>query len=197
MTCIVLSPKGTQKNTQLPATLKTITDATPATVGQILRRATVPELIGTYAYDGGLLQLWGYKTGRANTENKTELPPPHDKILLFSDAVLIWFKNSAVTPFATVDYEKWYKIAFGGFEDIEDTDDEEEDDEEEEEEDDVESEVESEPAEEADGEAEVEADDEEEAVPPIRIVKVVAKRKAQKRLNAWYNLPELVAEEYV
>jgi len=196
MTCIVLSPKGTQKNTTLPATLKTITDATPAIVGQILRRATVPELIGVYNYDGGILQLWGYKTGRANTENKTELPPPHDKILLFSDAVLIWFKNSAVTPFGAVDYEKWYKIAFGGFEDIEDTDDEEEDDEEEEEEDDVESEVESEPAEEAEGEAEVEADDDEEAAPPIRIVKVAAKRKAQKRLNAWYNLAELTPEEY-
>jgi hypothetical protein len=195
MTCIVLSPKGTQKNTQLPATLKTITDATPAVIGQILRRATVPEFIGVYNYDGGILQLWGYKTGRANTENKTELPPPHDKILLFSDAVLIWFKNSAATPFATVDYEKWYKIAFGGFEDIEDTDDEEEDDDEEEE-DEVESDVESEPAEEAEGEVEAEADDEEESSAPVRIVKAPVKRKVQKRLNAWYNLPELTAEEY-
>lgn len=196
MTCIVLNSKGTQKNTQLPPTLKTITDATPATVGQILRRATVPELIGTYNYDGGVLQLWGYKTGRANTENKTELPPPHDKILLFSDAVLIWFKNSAVTPFNTAEYEKWYKIAFGGFEDIEDTDDEEDDEEEEEEEDEVESEADSEPAEDL-ADAEVgEADEEEESSAPVRIVKAPVKRKVQKRLNAWYNLPELTAEEY-
>jgi len=196
MWCLVLQPKNTTRNAIVPATLNSVPE--PAVIGTILRRATAPELIGIYKYNGVTIHLFGYKSGKAGTENKHELPPPHDKVLLFGDAVLFGVKDGVPVSFGTADYAKFIETAMGGFEDIgsedseDDSEEEEDEEEEEEEEQDIgEEEEEGKPIE---GEGEV---DEEEERPkrkvPLRNAK--AKRIA-KKAPVWYALEELSPEPY-
>lgn len=101
-----------------------------------LKKKTEIEALGTYAYKQYTLFLFGYTKGRAGSENKHELPPPHDTTLAFGDIILVASKNenSFAQPvtFKVEDYETFYSRAFGGFEDL-DEDELEEDEVEEEE----------------------------------------------------------------
>jgi DNA-directed RNA polymerase subunit M/transcription elongation factor TFIIS len=199
MWCVILQTKGTSRNAVLPAEPKEL--LTPPAVGNILRRATAPELIGTYKWNGHVLHLFGYKTGKAGTENKHELPPPHDKVLLFGDIVLIATKGTHMVSFSTTDYQKFYNEGHGGFEDLgshdSDTDEEgEEDDLEEEEDEDVEDEVDDDES--TDDEVSVDAgsvvDEEEEAPRPV-VKPAIAKRNTKKLPN-WYSHSQLGHELY-
>lgn len=186
MWCVVLQPKGTTRNAVLPAG----SAPTVEVVGGILRRATLPELIGTYKWNGHIVYLFAYKTGKAGTENKHELPPPHDTILLFSEAVLIATKAGVAVSFGTVEYTKFYNESFGGFEDLgsEDSDEGGEEDEEEEEEDEIEEE-------EVEKEDEGEFDEDEEE--PVQIVaKIVKAKRGVKKAPNYYIQGELTPEEY-
>lgn len=78
--------------------------------------------------------LYAKTKGRANTENKYDLPPPVDNSLFYGSMALVNFmkSNGDETDACDLDVEEWEKIyekLFGGFEDIENTDDEEETDE--------------------------------------------------------------------
>ena len=193
--CVVLQPKGTVRNAQIPADHKA---PTAAAAGAILRRAVEPVSIGTWKYGGSVIHLYGYKTGKAGTENKHELPPPHDKILLFGEAVLFMTLSEAFATFNEAEYKKWYNTALGGFEDLgdEDTDSEGEDGDEEEEEE-VEEEVEEE-AEESDESEEEEVFEEEEEEEEVRrpVPKVSKAKKNLKRVPGWYSQAELEPEPY-
>lgn len=189
MWCVVLQPKGTSRNALVPST---VTAPTVEAVGTILRRATLPELIGTWKWNGLVLYLFAYKTGKAGTENKHELPPPHDTILLFGDAVLLATKGTAIVSFSTTDHTKFYNESFGGFEDLgsDDTEDEDEDEEEEEEEEEVEAEAEEEAEE---GEFDEEEAEEE---PARRVAKVSKAKRTNKKTPLWYSQTELATEVY-
>lgn len=196
--CIVLQTKGTTRNAQLNDAVLAEGKPSPAGAGAILRRTTAPDQIGTYKYGQITLHLFGYKTGKAGTENKHELPPPHDKVLLFGEAVLFASTASKFISFNDVEYKKWYNTALGGFEDLgdEDTDDEDGDMDEDEEEE-IEEEVEEEAVEEDEEKEEeiVEEEEEEEELrrPPPKVSK--AKRNL-KKIAAWYSIDELMPEEY-
>jgi len=192
MLCTILQPKNTTRNSFLP--VGTAGVPSTATVGAMLRRASPPELIGTWPYERSTIHLYGYKTGKAGTENKHELPPPHDAILLFGEAVLIAVTNGEPSRFNGDDYKKFYAAAMGGFEDLG-----EEEDEEEEEGDDEEEEAEGEDVEEKAEDAEekpeeVEDDDEEEE--RVVVKRPAKSKKASKKLPAFYSLPELEPEPY-
>ena len=131
MQCTILQPKGTSRNAFLPETLEGVPN--PSVIGTMLRRATPPELIGSWPYDASVIHLYAYKTGKAGTENKHELPPPHDSILLFGDAVLVATTNNVVSRFNGDDFKKFFTAAIGGEEDLDDTDGEDSEEEEEEE----------------------------------------------------------------
>jgi len=166
---VVLSANGESR------TLKTQAfaagTATGAAVAKALRKTKPYELIGAWTWEERVIQLWGAKEGKAGTENKHELPPPYDEILLFGDSIVC---DQAGDLTAEV-WAELYEEAFGGFESIgsEDSDDEEageagEAEEEVEEEAEEEAEVEEEEAEaeeeeeeeeEAEAEAEAEADE--------------------------------------
>jgi len=145
-------------------TLKsTASEVTGLTIAKSFRKAKPAELIGLYTHKTHTLQLWGWKEGKAGTENKHELPPPHDEILLFGDAVIA----STSGNFTVEEWSAFYDAAFGGFEEIGSNDSEEEEEEEEvEEADEAEGEVEEEEEEEEEeaeeAEAEEEAEEEEE-----------------------------------
>jgi transcription elongation factor S-II len=127
------------------------------------KKKTEPDYIGAYSYKGKKLHLFGYQKGKAGTENKHELPPPHDSLLLFGDILVLVSTSddfSKPMPFKVEDYEAFYTHAFGGFDDLDE--DEEEEEEEEEEEDEEEAEVEEDLEEKKDADEEVEEEVEEE-----------------------------------
>lgn len=220
-TCVVLQPKGTTRNALLsPSVLAAATENKPtvAAAAAIVRRATAPDAIGTWKWKEYTVHLFGYKTGKADTENKHELPPPHDKVLLFGEAVLFATLNKTGTlaTFGTADYTKFYNETLGGFDDIGSEDSDTEDEEDDEEGEEVDEEVAAEDdagaeEEESESESEEEEEDEEEeaagaaARAPVRRAAVArgtgarsaaAKRNA-KKLPAWYSIPPLKAEPYL
>jgi hypothetical protein len=158
---VVLSANGESR------TLKTTAfgagSVSGASIAKALRKKTPAELVGTYTTKTGeKLGVWGWRSGKAGTENKHELPPMGDGAdegLLFGDAVVV-----ALSDYTVEQWETFYDEAFGGFESL-DSDEEGEDLEEEEEEEDDEEEDEDEEKEEdedEDGDADEEDEEEEE-----------------------------------
>jgi len=193
MLCTILQPKNTTRNSFLPTGTAGV--PSPAAIGAMLRRASPPELIGTWPYERSTIHLYGYKTGKAGTENKHELPPPHDAILLFGEAVLVAITNGEPSRFNGDDYKKFYGVAMGGFEDLEDEDDEEDEEDDDDEEEEAEAEEVEEKAEDAEKPEEVEEEDEEEE--RVVVKRPAKSKKASKKLPAFYSLPELEPEAYV
>ena len=61
------------------------------------------------------VELWAKDSGRANTENKYDFPPPVDSTLYFGNCLLIDSQNNDLTE------DEWlqmYETLFGGFEDL-------------------------------------------------------------------------------
>jgi hypothetical protein len=125
---VVLSANGESR------TLKTIafaaSAATGAGIAKALRKVKPAELVGSYTTKTGTkLSVWGWRTGKAGTENKHELPPMGDGAdegLLFGDAVVV----SSAGDYTVEQWETFYEEAFGGFESL-DSEGEGEDEEEE------------------------------------------------------------------
>lgn len=183
MWCVILHPKGTSRNAVVPPTETTLPSAT--TVGTILRRASPPECIGVWKWGDLTIHLFAYKTGKAGTENKNELPPPHDTILLFGEAVLFATKKGKLESFTITEYTKFYNEAMGGFEDLDSEDSEDEEEEEEEEE---------EPEEEEKEEEKEEEEEEEES--PLPTPKLTKAKRGAKKITNWYTQSELTPESY-
>jgi hypothetical protein len=78
------------------------------------------------------VHLHGKNTGKANSENKYDFPPPIDNELLFGSCTLVNYDNNdEVLDLTVEEWEKIYEKLFGGFEDLATTckEDEEEEDE--------------------------------------------------------------------
>ncbi len=196
--CLVLQPKGTTRNAQIAESWLAEGKPSPATAGAILRRATLPELVGTWkAPASQTIHLYAYKTGKAGTENKHELPPPHDTVLLFGEAILFATVGHKYVSFSDAEYKKWYTAAMGGFEDLGESDTDSEGGESEEEEEEEEEVEEEDSGSDSSEEDEVVLSDEEEEVvrrpPPPKIAK--SKRNV-KKTAAWYSSTELEPEPY-
>jgi hypothetical protein len=93
-----------------------------SSIQNILKKKEPPQVIGSYKYKSQTLFLIGYISGKAGTENKHELPPPHDTILPFGDIIVLSSKDqnswTNPVPFKMSDYETFYTRAFGGFDDL-------------------------------------------------------------------------------
>jgi DNA-directed RNA polymerase subunit M/transcription elongation factor TFIIS len=150
---LLLTQKAEVKEVQLVTVNGLIT---LATIQTLLKKKEAPEVIGTYKHKSSWLFVFGYTTGKAGTENKHELPPPHDSVLCFGDILLLSSKDerswTTPIPFKSQDYEAFYTRAFGGFEEL-NSDDEDAGE--------ADADVEAEADVEADVEAEAEADAEE------------------------------------
>jgi DNA-directed RNA polymerase subunit M/transcription elongation factor TFIIS len=167
---ILLQAKGDIKKIKL----KDAINKDPLTqddLQKILKKKTPIKFIGFYEYDSMTVSLFGYTTGKTGTENKHELPPPHNTQALFSDSLIIASKGPSWTNpinFTTEQYEKFYQHAFGNeveddnneSSDDEDSDEEKEAEEEEDEEEEIISSKKKKAVE--DGEPEDEGDDIEE-----------------------------------
>lgn len=87
------------------------------------RKKSEPELLGNYEYESYVIYIFGYKDGKAGTENKHELPPPYDNLIAFGDILVIasnersWEKPC---DFTVELYNKFYESAMGGFDSVDD-----------------------------------------------------------------------------
>jgi hypothetical protein len=196
--CIVLQPKGTTRNAQLNAEVLAEGKPSGKLVATLLRRAQEPTFTGTYKYGPNVIHLFGFNTGKAGTENKHELPPPHDKVLLFGEAVLFMTTGDKFASFAEAEFKKWYNTALGGIEELgeEDSDSDGEEEEEEGEEEEEEEEVVVEEEEEEVEPEIVEEEEEEEEAPSRPPPKVSKAKRNLKKAAAWYSNAELTPEPY-
>ena len=164
---VVLSANGELRNLKTAAFSSGPGSCSGTTVAKALRKKNPAELVGSYTTKTGLkLSIWGWRSGKAGTENKHDLPPMGDGAdegLLFGDAVIV----SSGGDYTVEQWETFYDEAFGGFESLdsegEEAEAEEEDDYEEEEEgEDEEVDEEKEEEEDEDGDAEDDEEEEEE-----------------------------------
>ena len=71
------------------------------------------------------ISVYGKTTGRANQENKYEFPPPIDNTLFFGNCVVVNFNDEQEAVSLTSDeWDTIYEHLYGGFEDIEDDEEE-------------------------------------------------------------------------
>lgn len=77
------------------------------------------------------IEVWARDNGRANQENKYELPPPIDSDLYFGKMAIIGYLDENPIDLTEDMWSKMYNDLMGGFEDLDDTafDDENESDE--------------------------------------------------------------------
>lgn len=69
------------------------------------------------------VSLYGKTTGRANMENKYDLPPPLDNTLFFGACLLVASQDGEYASLTEKEWNATYEHLFGGFDDIGDEDD--------------------------------------------------------------------------
>lgn len=77
------------------------------------------------------IELWGKEVGKANNENKYDFPPPVDNNLFYGSCALVRFKKDSVKDLSKELWEKVYEHLFGGFEDLNQMEEDDEDEEDE------------------------------------------------------------------
>ena len=125
-TGLLLTAKGEVKQAKITASGSLTLDD----IQKHLKKKTEVDYIGNYTYKSKYLHLFGYQKGKAGTENKHELPPPHDSLLVFGDILVVVTLSpddySIPIAFKTDEYEAFYTSAFGGFDSLEEEEEEEE-----------------------------------------------------------------------
>ena len=69
------------------------------------------------------IELWARDSGKANTENKYDFPPPVDNNLFFGNCLLVNYdvENNTPKDISKPEWKAIYEKLFGGFEDLDDT----------------------------------------------------------------------------
>lgn len=126
MSCIhglVLTAKGDVKQ----AKITVAKESEGLCVGDLkkyLKKKDEPERVAHYKYKNTFLSIFGYQKGKTGTENKHELPPPHEGHGCFGDMIVIASEKeddiSAAISLKPDDYEQFYTQSFGGMEEDED-----------------------------------------------------------------------------
>jgi len=75
------------------------------------------------------LEVYGKITGKANTENKYEFPPPIDNVLFFGSCAAILYVADKITDIGAGEFKDIMDHLYGGYSDLGDEDEDEEDEE--------------------------------------------------------------------
>ena len=82
-------------------------------------------LLNTWKFKGSKksfnICVYGKEKGKANMENKYELPPPVDSKLFFGTLAVVKVVDDKLDDLTQSEWEKLYEKLFGGFEDLENT----------------------------------------------------------------------------
>jgi hypothetical protein len=198
---ILLNVKGGMKLSTVDIESKGTAEAGLA---KVLKRAKAPALLGTWMWQKYKIFLYGYKEGRAGTESKHELPPPHDEVVMFGDACIIASLDKSAdkpSPFTLEQYKKFFNHKIGGAEenaeenddDDDGEDDIENDDEDEEDFDEEEDEV---VGEEEDESGPIGGGDDEEEEEDMRPALRIKPSTGFKKIAKWMYAQELKPDDY-
>ena len=82
------------------------------------------KFINSWKEDTSYIQLYAKTSGRANNENKYELPPPVDNTIYYGTLVFLksteekTFSETSIIDYSKDEFTKFIDKQFGGFEDI-------------------------------------------------------------------------------
>lgn len=76
------------------------------------------------------MEVYGKITGRANTENKYEFPPPIDNVLFFGNCAAVLYVNNKITDMGSQEFKDIMDHLYGGYSDIGDSDEDEDEEDE-------------------------------------------------------------------
>merc|ERR1712070_630579 len=82
------------------------------------------EKLNDYNIDNKNYLVYGKRSGRANSENKYEFPPPIDTELFFGNLCIVQVENNIIVDLTKEEWGSVYEKLFGGFEDIGESDEE-------------------------------------------------------------------------
>lgn len=86
------------------------------------------ELLHVYSFtrqgEKHCYKVFGKKCGRANNENKYDFPPPIDTTLFFGTICIVKTVDNEFVELTQNDWEKTYEQLFGGFEDLDGSEEE-------------------------------------------------------------------------
>jgi hypothetical protein len=196
---VIINAKGDIKQGKIP---DDITDNIENELAKALKRAKAPSFIGSWNWQKYKLFLYGYREGRAGTENKHDFHTPHNEVVLYGDALIIASLDMITKkpcPFTVENYKKFYNSKEeNDTQDKDDGDDigDEDDDDDEEDVEEEEEEYDDDDVDDEDGGENYEIlddDDEEEIRPMLRIKSSTGFKKIAK----WMYSPELTPDEYV
>lgn len=120
---VCITAKSELKKAKIPLTDGAVT---VEAIQTYLKKKTAPEQLGKYSFEGTTIFLYGYKEGKAGTENKYEFPPPYDSLLPFGDVLLIASSSKSISApiaYTTAQWEAFYEQALGGFDSLGSEDD--------------------------------------------------------------------------
>ncbi len=121
---VCITSKGELKKAKIPLTESAVTvDA----IQTYLKKKTEPTQLGKYSFEGTTIFMYGYKEGKAGSENKYEFPPPYDSLLPFGDVLLIASQSKSIASpisYTVAQWEAFYEQAMGGFDSIGSNDEE-------------------------------------------------------------------------
>ncbi len=189
---IAITAKADIKKAKIPLNDGAVTvDA----IQTYLKKKTAPEQLGKYSHEGTTIFIYGYKDGKAGTENKYEFPPPYDTLLPFGDVILIASAQKSLehpVAYTQAQWETFYEQAMGGFDSVGGSEDELDDAAE-----DSEEEIEAEPSDvedDEDGEGSIideapESEEEEER--PVRVE--TKKKKSSATVSGYQKQMNLMA----
>jgi hypothetical protein len=97
------------------------------------KKATDFKLSGNWQLENTKGKLYNYCVygsivGKANYENKYEFPPPIDNVLFFNSCIVAKKKNDTLKSLTVEEWEDIYDTLYGGFEDLDESDEESIDD---------------------------------------------------------------------
>ncbi len=115
---VCITSKGELKKAKVALTDGAVT---VEAIQAYLKKKTTPEQLGKYTHEGTTIFLYGYKDGKAGSENKYEFAPPYDSLLPFGDVLLIASQSKSLTApiaYTVAQWEAFYEQAMGGFDSI-------------------------------------------------------------------------------
>ena len=82
-----------------------------------------------YQLRDGSIEIWGRDSGAEKSISKWDLPPPLDTVFLYGDLLAVHKKANKIVAIGREEWEQVYEELFGGFEDLDGSEEEQSEDE--------------------------------------------------------------------
>jgi hypothetical protein len=114
---VVLAQDGTIKENEISSRCKNINMNLSKKIS--IKGNGGMNMLGSWNLENEKIEIFGFKTGDKNIENKHELPPPYDDEIFYGDICCCKFDNTGIIKhFRKENYEKFYNANFEGLDEL-------------------------------------------------------------------------------